>query len=72
MKMNILESRNKSALPNAPEWAKRIRAEKRPLHLAAKSSVIFARTSSVEAWEQKSVAKTAFEHNSFNNKSFLK
>lgn len=35
MEMNILESRNKSALPNAPEWAKRIRAEKRLLHLSS-------------------------------------
>lgn len=68
--MNILESRNKSALPNAPEWAK-IRAEKRPLHLAAKSLVLVAATSAEES-EQKSVAKTAFEHNSFKNKSFLK
>lgn len=40
MEMNILESRNKSALLSAAEWAARIKAEKRPLHLAAKSLVI--------------------------------
>ena len=45
--MNILASRDKSALPNVPEWAKRVKAAKRPLHLAVKSLVVFARITSV-------------------------
>lgn len=66
MEMNILESRDKSALPNAPEWAKREKAEKRPLHLVVRSLAVFARIIAVGGrGKQSKVAKTAFEHNSF-------
>lgn len=49
----MLKLRDKQAFPNAPEWAKRMKIKKRPLQLAVKSLVIFARTFSVEWWGQK-------------------